>query len=442
MQAFGLSYTVDRDRILRRLSGPFGSYESSVEFAGSLSTHDSLDKVFDREVLRAELDGSSLPTQNSFTVVDAFSGGGALSLAAKMAGELVDADLRPLTAIDVSGAALRAYGCAFPDAMTLKRNVDLVVDYATGRVGSSLKYSYGPDIIDPEVAELVGRVDLLVGGPPCQGHSNANNRTRRDDPRNILYLSAVALAVALQAPSVVLENVPDIVHDRGAVVNRAKSLLRSSGYFVAERVLNAADYGLPQQRRRHFLMASRHGRPLSVIVSQLLRKEPRDVRWAIGDLQESDRVSVIDRPAELSEPNRRRIKELFDKDIYDLPSSSRPTCHQNGHTYPAVYGRLKWDKPAGTITQGFMSPGRGRYVHPSQRRTLTIHEAARLQGLPDWFISKIGSIEKMSKSDLIQMVGEAVPPSLGTVPILATMMRPLIRNDAVKKRKLPAHEQG
>ena len=74
----------------------------------------------------------------------------------------------------------------------------------------------------------------------------------------------------------------------------------------------------------------------------------------------------IDRPAELSAENMRRIAYLFDNDEYNLPDRLRPDSHKGGHTYPAIYGRLRWDKPAGAITTGFSSPGRGRYIHPAR----------------------------------------------------------------------------
>jgi DNA (cytosine-5)-methyltransferase 1 len=126
-------------------------------------------------------------------------------------------------------------------------------------------------------------------------------------------------------------------------------------------------------------------------------------------------------PATLSAANKRRIDYLFDNDLYDLPDDQRPTCHRSGTTYKAVYGRLQWDQPAGTITTGFMTPGRGRYVHPTQRRTLTAHEAARIQGFPDSFRLTLENGTIPPKNLLAKVIGDAVPPPMGYAAVLAAM---------------------
>jgi DNA (cytosine-5)-methyltransferase 1 len=94
-----------------------------------------------------------------------------------------------------------------------------------------------------------------------------------------------------------------------------------------------------------------------------------------------------------------------------LPNKLRPPCHRNkpDHRYKSMYGRLRWDQPAQTITTGFGSPGQGRYLHPDLPRTLTPHEAARVQFFPDWF--DFGKAP--SRSALAHCIGNAVPPKLG-----------------------------
>jgi DNA (cytosine-5)-methyltransferase 1 len=122
----------------------------------------------------------------------------------------------------------------------------------------------------------------------------------------------------------------------------------------------------------------------------------------------------------LSSENKRRIDWLFDQDMDDLPDHIRPLCHQKGHSYQAVYGRLKWDEPSGTITTGFLTPGRGRYIHPKERRGLTPHEAARIQGFPDSFVfAEEGT--HTSKKALSKVIGDAVPPALGHAIGIATL---------------------
>src|SRR5947209_411429 len=105
------------------------------------------------------------------------------------------------------------------------------------------------------LAKVTGHVDVLVAGPPCQGHSDLNNYTRRKDPRNSLYLRAVRAAQVLRPTYVLIENVPAVQHDKGKVVEKAVAALEASGYSVACTVLDLVKFGVPQRRRRHILLA-------------------------------------------------------------------------------------------------------------------------------------------------------------------------------------------
>src|SRR5262249_50867880 len=119
--------------------------------------------------------------------------------------------------------------------------------------------------------------------------------------------------------------------------------------------------------------------------------------------------SVFDTPSKKTKTNAARMAFLFEKGLYNLPNDRRPACHQDGdHSYISVYGRLRWDRPAQTITTGFGSMGQGRYVHPQRRRTITPHEAARLQTFPDWF--DFGG--NTPRGVLAKAIGNAVPPLL------------------------------
>lgn len=134
----------------------------------------------------------------------------------------------------------------------------------------------------------------------------------------------------------------------------------------------------------------------------------RTLRWACEDLRAVESQAPIDSWATSSPDNRERIQYLFDHELYDLPDAMRPPCHRDKkHSYRSVYGRLRWDEPAPTITSGFNSPGQGRFIHPDARRTLTPHEAARAQFIPDFF--RWGDAKR---EPLTQMIGNAVPPKL------------------------------
>jgi DNA (cytosine-5)-methyltransferase 1 len=109
-----------------------------------------------------------------------------------------------------------------------------------------------------------------------------------------------------------------------------------------------------------------------------------------------------------SQENLRRMAWLIERGEYNLPNELRPKCHRDEHSYKSMYGRLSWMHPAQTITSGFTSMGQGRYMHPDQARALTCHEAARIQGFPDYF--DFGAAP--TRSSLTRMIGNAVPPAL------------------------------
>lgn len=338
-------------------------------------------------------------------VADLFSGCGGLTLglaeAARRQGRGIDVAL----AVDSDPDIVEVYAHNFPKANARARAVEDLFD---GEPGES------PTPKEVAIAHEIDRLDWLVGGPPCQGHSDLNNHTRRDDPRNGFYLRMARAAAVLRPSVVLIENVPAVVHDRGRVVEQAKAALETIGYRIADTVTQLSQIGVPQRRRRHTLLALRDV-PVEpdVVLDKVRRKWSRDIRWAIGDLESYGTDNPLDQPSSVSKENHERIQWLMEhKTEFNLPDDLRPECHQDGdHSYRSMYGRLKWDEPAQTITTGFSSMGQGRYVHPSCPRTLTPHEAARLQYFPDWFDFTRGGIE-MRRRMWATMIGNAVPPKL------------------------------
>ena len=132
-----------------------------------------------------------------------------------------------------------------------------------------------------------------------------------------------------------------------------------------------------------------------------------------------DRV-MHDRP-EYTEAIRERMDWLFDNDQHDLALAERPDCHQGGTSYGAVYGRMHSDRPAPTITTGFTTPGRGRFVHPTERRTLTAAEAARLQGFPDGYVFRPDPNRRPTRAQLAKWIGDAVTAPLGYAAALSAL---------------------
>jgi DNA (cytosine-5)-methyltransferase 1 len=375
---------------------------------------------------------AALPVLPPIRSVDAFCGCGGLTLGAAQAAIAVGRRLEAVAAIDVDEGGLDVHRANFGTKHLLAGNASSLVDFHIRESGALSSFAYEPEIIEPSLAAEVGKIDLFLAGPPCQGHSNLNNRTRREDPRNLLYLTAVALAVGLRAKTVAIENVPDVISDKSDVVGSAKALLKAAGYSYIDNAVLAADaMGGAQTRKRYFLIASKidpKGIAIGLkAVADGLRHSARTLSWAIGDLLSDPKAEiktgVMDTVPAMSDENRKRINYLFDHDEYDLPDAVRPDSHKNGHTYPSVYGRMYWEKPAQTITTGFLTPGRGRHIHPIRRRVITPHEAARIQSFPDTFRFVVGD-EDPSRAALTKWIGDAVPPLLGyaaTLPLLARL---------------------
>src|SRR5260370_14094376 len=170
-------------------------------------------------------------------------------------------------------------------------------------------------------AALVGRhLELLVGGPPCQGHSPLNNHTRGDDPTNALYLAMVRAVEVLGPQAVLIENVPAIERDRSGVVYRARVALTKLEYNVVTRVISIADIGVPQLRKRHVLLAHASRAPsIEIALLQARFEKPRDLRWAIRDLKGKHRSALDDTPV-LAKENLRRARHLLKHGLYDLPN--------------------------------------------------------------------------------------------------------------------------
>ncbi|MGQ0467106.1 MAG: DNA cytosine methyltransferase [Sporichthyaceae bacterium] len=333
--------------------------------------------------------------------VDLFAGCGGLSLGLFEAARALGLRWEPRLAVDLDAVALGVYRRNFDAEVVRCEDVRGVFD---GTLGAR------PTTAERVLARAVGDVDMLVGGPPCQGHSDLNNRTRRADAKNALYEAMVRAAEVLSPAHVLIENVPGALHDRDGVVQRSAEALTRLGYGIALGVVDLHDLGLAQRRRRLVLLASRTRQVSTEAMVEAHRREPRDLRWAIGDLVgKAGSGGAFDQPAVSAPTTRARIDYLFEHGLHDLPDSQRPPCHADGtHSYRSIYGRLAWDRPAQTLTRGFYSMCMGRYVHPVERRTITAHEAARLQYFPDWF-----DFSGVSRSQLAVMIGNAAPMRLG-----------------------------
>ena len=357
------------------------------------------------------------PDRQTVSVVDLFCGCGGLSLGVKRAAEAVGVHPLFQLAVDVAPAALRVYASNLRPSRSLRQCIETLVDYDI-RFGDDsalpdLRSTYLADVL----GSLAGSVDLLVAGPPCEGNSNLNNRTRRSDRRNDLYLHTIVAAIGLRAKVLVVENVPTVTHAQQDVIGRSLGLLQEAGYNVhdCQFSLTASDFGTPQTRRRHFLIAGRSGLSLPVSSLASLKICAPTVDQALRPLLRVPPSTTFDQPSRLSNENERRVQMLVETGIYDLPDSERPDCHRlKEHNYRSIYGRMRPDEPAPTITTGFLAPGRGRFTHPLEPRSLTPHEGARLQGFGEDFNWRTDD-RAINRSDYANMIGSAVPPPLGFV---------------------------
>ena len=317
---------------------------------------------------------------------------------------------------------MNVYRDLFPAATTICKPIEDVLD---GELDSQFTRAEG------ELAQEVGRLAFMLGGPPCQGHSNLNNHSRRDDPRNGLYLRMARAAQVLRPAAIIIENVPTVTYDVQKAVHRTIDCLKSLEYSVGAGVVDLSNLGVPQKRRRHIIVALQDCELdaqdlVDSLESPICGHVPRTVRWAIGDLEDSAKANLFDSASTPYPINQSRIDWLFDNDKTDLPNELRPPCHKSDHSYTAMYGRIVWDLPAQTVTTGFNCMGQGRYVHPSRRRVITPHEAARLQTLPDFVNFKAVPARK----HLAKLIGNSVPPLLSytigklVIPLLKSLPQP------------------
>ncbi|MBV9485429.1 MAG: DNA cytosine methyltransferase, partial [Frankiaceae bacterium] len=159
-----------------------------------------------------------------------------------------DVGLDVALAVDFDKVATKTYSLNFPKATVRKTKIQTL-----------FKATLGAELNEGEqqIREDVGEIQALVGGPPCQGHSDLNNHTRRDDPKNAFYKRMARAAEVLNPTVVMVENVPTVRHDKGGVVDIVTDHLQHLGYAVADAVIKLEDLGVAQRRRRHILLAVR-----------------------------------------------------------------------------------------------------------------------------------------------------------------------------------------
>lgn len=326
--------------------------------------------------------------------IDLFCGVGGLSCGLAAQG------VRVVAGIDVDPA------CRFPYEANHKEARFLLKDVTQVR-GDELKGLWTP-----------GAVRLLAGCAPCQPFSSYANTATVDKAKWRLLNEFARLVDESQPDLVTMENVPRL--QQAAPFKAFLSALRRGNYYVAYAVVNAADYGTPQQRKRLVLVASRLGPVAMPTPTHKGIDRWVTVRQAIGHLGklkdgEVSKDDPLHIASALSDVNKARIRASRPGGTWrDWPKELVAECHQkeSGKHSAGVYGRMEWDKPAPTMTTLCNGYGNGRFGHPEQHRAITLREAAIFQSFPEDYRFTVGN-GPVSIKAVARLIGNAVPPKLG-----------------------------
>lgn len=317
--------------------------------------------------------------------IDLFSGCGGLTLGLKRAGFAV------IGAVEICELAVKTYRMNHPEVAVWH---DDIRSLPVGRMKRTLGIRKH-------------ELDLLAGCPPCQGFSTIrtrNGKRRPRDSRNDLLFEFLRFVEGLQPKAVMFENVPGL--RRTTRMKEFCKRLRHLGYDITCDILDAADYGVPQRRRRLILLAGRNGG-----ISFAPRFEQRrTVREAIGGLKSAGRSG--DRLHDIPENRTAQVRELIKQvptnggSRADLGRRYQLQCHTDFSGFKDVYGRMAWDDVAPTITSGCVNPSKGRFLHPQSNRCITLREAAILQDFPRKYRFSLDR----GKFPVAEMIGNALPP--------------------------------
>lgn len=322
------------------------------------------------------------------SVFDFFSGCGGTSAGFREAG------LTVAGALDHDPDSVASFQTNFADTPVLSRDIRNV----------------GIDEI--EAISSSGGVKLFAGCAPCQPFSRQNKNKSLSDPRRTLLQQFQRFVTALRPELVVVENVPGLQYatKRGPLGTFLHELSRQN-YQIELAVLRALEYGVPQERKRLVIVASRIGQPALPKPTHVVTKRPaKTVRKTIGHLRSLDDGGVDkfdpDHAAmRLSDTNKVRIRatpEGGDRRNWDRSLMSECHLDHGGHT--DAYGRMWWDRPASGLTTRCLSYSNGRFGHPEQDRAISLREAALIQTFPSSFRFQ-GSLTSKGRQ-----VGNAVPP--------------------------------
>jgi DNA (cytosine-5)-methyltransferase 1 len=332
--------------------------------------------------------------------IDAFSGSGGLSLG------LIAAGFETLYAFDNDPVCIATQNTNKKYFKHLSEVAD-ILNAPEKRINEAIKL--GP-----------GELDLVAGGPPCQGFS-IQRIGADEDIRNQLVIGYLRLIRALKPKVFMMENVSGITGRRGrSILSSFLDQAEAAGYKITSKLLDAQDFGVAQRRKRFFVIGVdvKFKKEFQFPEPTTPKGNRKSVRSVIGDLPEPPADGTEHpkyphhRRDRLSPVNLERIRHLKEgQSRIHLPEKLLPNCHRIsaekiGHRN--VYGRMSWDDVAPTITARFDSFTRGMFGHPEQDRSITLLEGALLQGFPS------DMRFEGSKVEVARQIGNAVPVDLAT----------------------------
>jgi len=342
-----------------------------------------------------------LKANRTLTAIDLFSGAGGLSLG------LTKAGFKVLAAVEVNPKIAKTY-------MANHKHTKLIIRDIRDITGTDILQTIGSN-----------KIDLVAGCPPCQGFCSLTTKYHKQDSRNELVLEMARIIEEIDPHIVMMENVAGLA-DRGKpILEEFIRRLEKKGYIINFKILQLADYGIPQSRRRFVLLAGK-GFKISFADPTHCRngcKEKKLKPW----LKLSDVILDMEKPVTLSTAlvnggpkkfNWNVVRDLKKISISrlesikqgdsrkSLPDKLRPKCHvKSNEGFTNVYGRLSWDVVPPTITSGCLTPAMGRFGHPDELRTISVREAALIQTFPRKYIFDTDFIDTAC-----DLVGNALPP--------------------------------
>ena len=305
-------------------------------------------------------------------------------------------------------------------------DIDKTCEYAYTHNNGALFFDTDISKVTKEqVLSLFGdsKIKVLAGCAPCQPFSSYAFKNKKKDPNkyDLLYQFG-RLVEEVQPDIVTMENVPQIASfSLKNVLQDFVDLLENNHYHCSLKVVYCPDYGIPQTRKRLVLLASKFG-DIKLISPTHSKDNYVTVKDVIGDLPpleagETSDTDPLHRAKSLSPLNMQRIMHTpYGGSWKDWPKELMLECHksENGSSFGSVYGRMRWEKPAPTMTTQCTGLGNGRFGHPEQNRAITAREAALIQTFPQEY-KFFADEEHVSIVKASRYIGNAVPPQLGFV---------------------------